>query len=381
MTQTPMIYLNGTPDAHSLAEKAVLFQFSGDLPVETLTLHEALSRCADNEVTMVLGAAHATLTRVSLSRKQARHLERVLPFLLEENLLDSPDNLWFVSRKSQVPDEYLVTAISQDLIAGLVALAREAGIALASLQVDVERLGAVTPLRAEFDSGQQLLVTERDDALLVGPDQVDALLPMFGKPLEDATIISGDRAFFDQLRANQGQELLVRQFAPKKMSGNASALRLWRPLLAVAAAVLVLTVIGLRVQQWQYQQAADKALADAKQRYEQLFPGDKASSALKLQFKARLARLSAGGQGDGTPSFFPLLDPVATVLQQIKVEPKRIQYDQRQSTLLLDVGAKDYAQLEALKKALTEQGANASIANFRNGAQGVNARIMVEQPG
>ena len=73
--------------------------------------------------------------------------------------------------------------------------------------------------------------------------------------------------------------------------------------------------------------------------------------------------------------------PVARVLKQIKVEPKRLQYDQRQNTLLLDVGAKDYSQLESLQNAINEQGAKASIANYRNGAQGVNARIMVEQPG
>jgi general secretion pathway protein L len=49
--------------------------------------------------------------------------------------------------------------------------------------------------------------------------------------------------------------------------------------------------------------------------------------------------------------------------------------------LLLDVGAKDYAQLEQLQNALKQQGARASIANYRNGAQGVSARIKVEQPG
>jgi len=65
----------------------------------------------------------------------------------------------------------------------------------------------------------------------------------------------------------------------------------------------------------------------------------------------------------------------------MKMEPKRLQYDQRQNVLLVDVGAKDYAQLEALQNAIRKQGGNASIANYRNGAQGVSARIKVEQPG
>mgnify|MGYP000539517025 FL=1 len=121
-------------------------------------------------------------------------------------------------------------------------------------------------------------------------------------------------------------------------------------------------------------------MAQAKQRYEQLFPGDKATSALNRQFQGRLARLGGGVDGGGA-AFFPLLAPVAQVLKDMKVEPKRLQYDQRQNVLLLDVGAKDYAQLEALQNAIRKQGGNASIANYRNGAQGVSARIKVEQPG
>ena len=144
--------------------------------------------------------------------------------------------------------------------------------------------------------------------------------------------------------------------------------------------MFVLALVAIWVQQWRYDQASEAAFADAKSLYEQLFPGDKATTALSRQFQGRLARLGGGSEG-GQARFFPLLGPVAQVLKEIKVEPKRLQYDQRDNTLLLDVGAKDYAQLEQLQNALKQQGARASIANYRNGAQGVSARIKVEQPG
>ncbi|UWN52260.1 hypothetical protein ASALC70_04504 [Alcanivorax sp. ALC70] len=44
-------------------------------------------------------SAEALLTGVTLSRKQARHLQRVLPYLLEEQLLEPPEALWFATAR------------------------------------------------------------------------------------------------------------------------------------------------------------------------------------------------------------------------------------------------------------------------------------------
>ncbi|MAX56260.1 MAG: general secretion pathway protein GspL [Alcanivoracaceae bacterium] len=380
MSQTALIYLHGVPGSEPLPDRTVLFQPAPGEPVEALGLEQAFTRAADAALHLVLGAAFANLTHVSLSRKQARHLQRVLPFLLEEQLLDAPDNLWFASRKGH-QDEYLVTVTDRLLVEELVQLARDAGADLVSLQVDVERLGALLPVVLEFDDAQTLLAASRENALQVGIDQRESMQSLFGEQLQDATVLAGNEAVFEQLRDHRGQELLTGALAPRKTSSAPGVLTPWKPLAYLAAAIFILTVAGLRVQQWRYQTAADAALVQAKQRYEQLFPGDKASSALNRQFQGRLNRLAAGGSAEGGQDFFPLLVPVARVLKQIKVEPKRLQYDQRQNTLLLDVGAKDYSQLESLQNAINEQGAKASIANYRNGAQGVNARIMVEQPG
>ncbi|WP_348679561.1 type II secretion system protein GspL [Alcanivorax profundi] len=380
MSQTALIYLHGVPGSEPLPERTVLFQSAPGEPVEGLGLEQAFARADGAVLHLVLGAAFANLTHVSISRKQARHLQRVLPFLLEEQLLDAPDNLWFASRKGD-QDEYLVTVTDRLLVEELVSLARDAGADLVSLQVDVERLGALLPAVFEFDDGQALLAANRENALQVADDQREAMQSLFGEQLQDATVLAGNAALFDQLRDHRGQELLTGALAPRKASRAPGFLTPWKPLAYLAAAIFILTVAGLRVQQWRYQSAADAALVQAKQRYEQLFPGDKASSALNRQFQGRLNRLAAGGSAEGGQDFFPLLVPVARVLKLIKVEPKRLQYDQRQNTLLLDVGAKDYSQLESLQNAINEQGAKASIANYRNGAKGVNARIMVEQPG
>nr|WP_281502041.1 type II secretion system protein GspL [Alcanivorax sp. S6407] len=358
----------------------VLYQAAGGDAVEYCSLDEACTAAADRgPLRIILCASLVRLTRVSLSRKQARHLDRVMPYLLEEQLLDAPDNLFFNSRKGE-GDEYLVTAAEQSLIAAVRDCASAAGADLQSVEVDVECLAGMLPVVVQLPAEQALVATDRETYLVMDQAAREELSSLFGSALADATQIGADHTLFDLFRQHTGQQLLTGVHAPRKKAGQPGALAEWCPLLILAASVLVLAIIGLRVQAWRYDQAAEAALADAKGQYERLFPGEKASSALVRQFQGRLARLSGGGGASGS-SFFPMLVPVAEVLKSSKVEPKRLQYDQRQNSLLLDVGAKDYAQLEALQNALREQGAKASIANYRNAAQGVNARIKVEQPG
>ncbi|WP_035244817.1 type II secretion system protein GspL [Alcanivorax jadensis] len=378
MADAPLIYLAGAGETEWQPDNPVLYQSRNGETVQWLALGEALAACQGSNVSVVVSVSCARLTHVTLSRKQARHLQRVLPYLLEEQLLDNPDDLWFVSRKGS-GDDYQVSAVRRELITNLKQWAGEAGAHLASLQVDADCLQAMLPLTADLGNGQQLLLIDREQGLVIDEDQQEAFAPLLGDSLDQARQVDL-QALFTDLRHRHGQELLTGPYMPRQTRRESALLGPWRPVAYLAAAVFLVAVVAVWVQQWRYQQAADAALAQAKNRYEQLFPGDKATSALNRQFQGRLARLGGGADGGGA-AFFPLLAPVAQVLKDMKMEPKRLQYDQRQNVLLVDVGAKDYAQLEALQNAIRKQGGNASIANYRNGAQGVSARIKVEQPG
>lgn len=379
MADAPLIYLSGAGGTAPDLEIPVLLQRSTADDVQAMSLRDALEQCAGQTLHVTVSVAFARLTHVSLTRKQARHMQRILPYLLEEQMLDNPESLWFVSRKGG-GDDYQVTAIARDFISQLKLWAVEQGALIGSLQVDAERLQGQAPLIAELNDGQTLLMADRDRCLVVDEEQRASMQALFGDSLEEATVLSGTTAFVDALRGGSGQELLTGPYAPKQKKGANTAFAPWKPVSILAASVFVLALVAIWTQQWRYDQASETAFADAKTLFEQLFPDDKATTALSRQFQGRLARLGGRSEG-GQAQFFPLLEPVAQVLREITVEPKRLQYDQRDNTLLLDVGAKDYAQLEQLQNALKKQGARASIANYRNGAQGVSARIKVEQPG
>ncbi len=160
MADAPLIYLAGAGETEWQPDSPVLYQSRNGETVQWLALGEALAACQGSNVSVVVSVSCARLTHVTLSRKQARHLQRVLPYLLEEQLLDNPDDLWFVSRKGS-GDDYQVSAVRRELITNLKQWAGEAGAHLASLQVDADCLQAMLPLTADLGNGQQLLLIDR----------------------------------------------------------------------------------------------------------------------------------------------------------------------------------------------------------------------------
>ena len=175
-----------------------------------MSLREALEQSAGQTLHVIVSVAFARLTHVSLSRKQARHMQRILPYLLEEQMLDNPESLWFVSRKGS-GDDYEVTAIARQFIEQLKRWAAEQDVLITSLQVDAERLQGQAPLIAELDENQTLLMADRDRCLVVDAQQRDGVQALFGDSLNEPMVLSGPTAFVDALRNGSGQELLTGQ--------------------------------------------------------------------------------------------------------------------------------------------------------------------------
>ena len=382
MADSALIYLAPGAFQNALADASVLFQESrADSPRQG-SLSEALEALSGRAVNLVVTSAEALLTAVTLSRKQARHLQRVLPYLLEEQLLEAPEQLWFAPGKAE-HGRYPVAVINRPGLEALIELCREHRVRPQSLKADADLLAPQTPVLITVE-GWGALILERDQALVVDEAQREAVLALHGDDELHFTRLEDPATLCDQLQAalaaDRGVEMLQGTFSQRQnQASGPSPWQPWKPVMGLAAAVFFIALAAVWAQQWRYQKAADETFAQAAELYQSLFPGDRATSGLRRQFQARLARL--GGDGDGGGTLFRVLPAVASTLSQSEVEPKRLQFDQRDGSLLLDLGAKEYNQVEKLQSALNEKGVRATIANYRNGATGVTARVKVEQAG
>ncbi|MBF5057554.1 general secretion pathway protein L [Alcanivorax sp. 521-1] len=240
----------------------MLYQAGAGETPERLTLAQALNERAGAAVDLVVTSAEALLTGVTLSRKQARHLQRVLPYLLEEQLLEPPEALWFATGKAE-HGRYPVAVINREALEALLAACREAGVRAARLRVDADLLAPETPVLITVDHWGGLIL-ERDQALVADADQREALIALHHDEERPFTRLEDDLTLCDRLRAglaaDRGVEVLQGAYATRQSQRSGpSPWAPWKPVAGLAAAVFLIALAAVWAQQWRYQQAADQA--------------------------------------------------------------------------------------------------------------------------
>ena len=343
------------------------------------SLDEFASAYAGAAVTLVFSVEDFLLTSVALSRRQARHLNKVLPYLLEEQLIGDPENLWF-SVGALSDGNYPALVCDRGGLVSLLARTNQLGLRVKHAAVDADLLRDRAPLRVLGEP--QLLVIKADQAVSLPGDQLEALWEALELD-SDAFATLDEEALWPALREGLETshiELLHDELKPKsqRRANVARVPDVWRRFAMAASVMLVIGWTVAWLQAWQYSRLADQARSQAGALYQQLFPGDRATPRLSAQFSSRLAQLGAGGGGSGL--FLSLMAPVTESLAGLKtegVEPRRILFDERDNSLVLDLEAKNYEGLESLRTALVDAGLVAEIANFRNQGERVAARMKV----
>jgi len=380
-----------------LADTTLLWLAPGALQTENLAAHAAscyrgagvaqgsvadlLKEAAAPSLTVVLSAADALVTEAELTRKQARHLAKILPFLLEDQLIDAPDSLWFASGKA-VSGVYPVVACDREGLDRLVAAFDALGTAVTSLVVDGQLLAQPQdqPPVMVRHQGYELLLPVAGQALVVPEADAAATLALLDIDVESVRVEAAPDLLqqMPQVFAKgRYAELLHSALRPKQERSRGGVSSGWQQSAWLVAASVALVAMLLAGQAYYYEGEAQRSRAQAASLYNELFPGDQATAVLESQFRNRLARLGAGGGGAG---FLSLMLPVGETLRGQSsngLAARRIQYDERESALTLDVSARDYESLEALRERIGQRGLQAEIANFRSQGDAVTARLRV----
>lgn len=346
------------------------------------SLTDCIRTHADDPLALVLSAADAQLTSITLTRKQARHLQKALPYLLEEQVLGDPEELWFAVG---APDDsrYPVAICDRAGLTRLAGWLQEAGAQVAGMAIDAQLLLHRGVPQVVEDGAESLLIREPDQVLAVPAAQLADTLQALDIDTTGWLRLDDRDELFPALRAGWGGriELLHGELRPRRRSSEGETLvsAEWRGVLVLAASVLVLVWALAWLQATRYGSLAAEQWEQAARLYETLFPGDRATPRLRAQFESRLAQLGSGAGGGGA-GFTGLMAPVGETLAAARsqgVTPQRIQYDQRENMLALDLQAGSYELLEGVRERLESAGLAAEIANYRNQNDKVAARMNV----
>lgn len=341
------------------------------------TLADAAEQ-AVGPVRLVLSVTDVLITEVALNRRQARHLQRVLPWMLEEQLIGMPERFWFASGRP-ANGRYPVVACDKEALLRLLQACAALSLQVAGVAVDAQLLAELSPGLVTVD-GQTLILADGNQGLAVAETQAEQIIAVLGlSELADQSRPMAELFAVMRAAIQHGRqvELLQGDLRPAEQGSGPQLSGRWKQLVMLTAACIALVALLMGSQIWRYQAAADQQLAQAVALYNQLFPGDSAQPGyLENQFRSRLGSL--GGTASG--GFLGLMIPVGESLagqQGAGLSARRIQYDDRDNSLTLDVEAGSYDSLEALRGRISEGGLQAEIANYRSQGESVTARLRV----
>lgn len=430
MSDTLLILLPGDADrdvdaTENIPVQCLLLDEDGRMvdEVETLPLSAVSVRFAPKEIgsrefVALLGGEDALLTSVVLPRQ--RQIRRALPFLVEEDVAQDPEDVHVILGPILDDGSNAVTIVSRELMQFWVdALAREdiyPDVMLPEtllLPLDEDSAGSLV-----FEDDRCLLRTGRYSGLMLEkqtlfeslricfPDedhlrqsllvwvQADTenpqkLVKKLGKAVQPIQIreqsFQGPHLellgmeFPIQYPLVQGLNLLQASFAPTK---RRSAMR---ALLAKVAGIALLFFIAqmifdagkamhLRQQAEEWQQASTQA-------YRELFPQDRRIVNLKAQMDNHLSLLKETGASD---DFVALLGSAGSHSREIppqQFELQRVTFNEQNRSLILDLHVSSLQILNRYKQALTDGGLSVDIASAASEDNVVRARLRVSRTG
>ena len=132
-----------------------------EYPVQQGSLATAANMIGDQATNVLIHSEQLVLTEVKVTARSQRQAAAALPFMLEEQLADAPENLHFASRASETRGHYQVAVIDQQLLTRIVTQITEQGIRLIGLYADLQALPA-TESTSLLISDDRVLVRQSD---------------------------------------------------------------------------------------------------------------------------------------------------------------------------------------------------------------------------
>lgn len=370
-----------------------------------------LEPCDDQPVTVFLPSLHIVSIRVSVPKKQQRHLAQILPFLCEDKLAGDIEEVHLASGPIH-NEEVSVRMVERELLEAVLEKLKLQDIYPQAIYSDAEPLQAqsdtvlwLDPVRSVLVSQQQTLMlpasqTEhlitllqskrpqrltvyRDPCLTTSdtPTTTNSTLaleelrsqgciinevPLNAKSADTPPLLPAYRAQGMGLTSSQYVNLLTGPYSPAPQSSY--KLR-WQPLALIASAFIGLNLLYLLASGVYFELRAQKLQAGSVQLYQHYFPQDKRVVNIRTQTKGHLAQGNHNGNEDFLSTLGQLLPSWEQHQDHLKL--KSLRYHSQRKELLLDIESKTISQLDQLQQTLGPRAELLSaLEDNGNGARG-----------
>ncbi|MCA1767810.1 MAG: type II secretion system protein GspL [Idiomarina sp.] len=369
---------------------------SGELNsvAELSQLKDKASRC---EVIVALPGQDVLMTKVTLPAGTKRHLQRIIPYALEEELASDIEELHFAwpdVKGTELP----VAVVAKERMNEWLQVLTEAGIDSAYWLPDCFLLPHQEAVWQAMELADSVIVrTGEWQGFTIEKDQFAQLAPSFAAEQENPTeIIHYGSLNWPQTPAPlsaadievpftiavqavaTGKGINLRQGAYRSQRAKRSVDLPWRGLAAAVSVLFILAVLLNGVRYWQLDSQSEVLKAQAEQLYRDAFPGQTRIVNLTVQLQRQLDSLGLGS-GDEASVLVVLqqLAPAFKSQPELQLELLRFQNNE----LRLQATARSFSQFEAFQQAVKAQGLSIETGSMSNRGEQVSGSLTVQLDG
>jgi len=356
-------------------------------------------------VSLVLSAIDITAAQVEVPNKALRLLRKAVPYMLEDEIATSVDDLFFAFADKPQKNSLSVRAIERDYLDSLIEVFSSAEIRLNEILVDIDLIKPPEEgIKLVVDSSLCLSVDSKNSRWHCHPDDYswliqkqisgseDEELPV-AMPLEIYSENPVD-VFVHQLpvgrfaseshhvadicewmleQNNSAINLLQAEYEPKKESSKL------RSFLTKVATIVGFTLLAhLFYQGTNIYTLAEKKEQLDKQKitlYKQAFPEAKK---IRNPEKSMKVYVNSLGSSSGDSDFLSLLSSTSQQLKDLtKIYPTNISYDHTRGELRLDVIASDLTVLDQYAESLRANGHQVEKSSETQRGEGYSSRLTI----
>ncbi len=384
---------------------------------QSLTLAEIAEQAAtDKGLThLLLGGSCASFCQVSINPKQRKHIDQVLPFLLEEQLASDIETLHLAKADSDNKDSLNCLAIERNLLQALLQQLWDFDIHPVSASIDSLCLPCDSNGLTVITTAKQALVRSANNALTIERDNLTAALnglQAADQPQQWQWLCEADNQASDgplrlalealsiehdiQLSQQQGQltdiiaqayqsgqnppvDLLQGDFkASQPKSTHSLKWKAW----ALAASLLFALQLTYNLGSgWYFDHQAQSLYQQSEDLYRQYFPQDKRIVNLRAQVNNHLRQGNQSAQGN---QFLELLGKLGKSWQQpqFKTMPiQQIRYDNSKQQMTIELNAKAMADINNFQQQLSQQNLSARLLSANESDEGIRGRLQLQLAG
>ncbi len=385
-------------------ESTTKFLDRGNLLLDDLI---ALAEMAEvNPVTMLIPAQQVRSFNIDAPTKNRKHLEKAVPYLLEEQIIESVDSQHFAIADVDSANKVAVNVISKKYLSDLLARLTEAGVEVDEIYADAASLPVFDDAWSMLDSEVPLIRQGANEFWSASKDVLADLLKwnLSEAAQDEQTLTQAVRVFStkqdasgldgvpglaiqlmpieDELEWLASQErsqsinLLQQEYSSNKKSNT--DMSQWKLPLMAASVLVISGFIYLGSELFILKTERDEYRQQALTEVQKLSPNiDDSRLDSKIVEISNLYRKAAGGSGK-VNGLINLMDKVYGKIDSNQVKLEQLDFNSKQGTMNLDVRAQNYSVLTAAQQQLEQSGLNVEMRNARDNNGSWTTRLVVK---